>query len=418
MLANETASSGEETYRHHRRPHILMGVTCAQTCLVLPGRLRALRDAGFKVSLLSAPGELLHQTARTEHADAFAVPMERGISPVRDVIALVRIWRLLRHIKPDIVEFSTPKAGLLGVLAARFCGIPVRIYLLRGLKLETSRGLRRLLLFWAERVASGSADLVVCNSQSLRKQVLAMGIAPASKLVLLGGGSSGGVNLARFAAGPSIIRKQFEIPHDAPLIGFSGRLTVDKGLPELLEAFAVILRHMPDAYLLLVGWFDASEDALDSGVRARIEGHPRIICTGFVEDTAPYYRAMDLLVLPSWREGFPNAVLEAAATGVPVIATHCTGSCDAVIPEVTGLLVPTGSPDAICEAVLSLLSDPARRQRMAAAARTWVAENYEDRRVLGLAVALYMSLIAPTQDLGSRLGERQPEVVSGLPASL
>ena len=263
-----------------------------------------------------------------------------GYHLFRDVVALIRIWCLLRRVKPDIVEFSTPKAGLLGILAARFCGIPVRIYLLRGLKLETSRGLRRFLLLLAERITSGNADLVICNSRSLRKRALAIGMAPASKLVLLGGGSSNGVNLARFAPGHSSVRKEFEIPYDASVIGFSGRLTADKGLPELIEAFAAILRHVPDAYLLLVGWFDGAEDALKCEVRVRIEGHPRIICTGFVEDTAPYYRAMDLMVLPSWREGFPNAVLEAAATGIPVIATQCTGSSDAVIPEVTGLLVP------------------------------------------------------------------------------
>ena len=226
-----------------RQPHILVGVTSPQTCLVLPGRLRALRDAGFKVSLLSAPGELLEQTARSEQVEAFAIPMERGISPFRDIVALIRIWRLLQRVRPDIVEFSTPKAGLLGTLAARLSGIPVRIYLLRGLKLETSRSLRRLLLLWAERVASGSADIVVCNSRSLREQALAIGIAPGSKLVLVGEGSSNGVNLARFAPGSTTVRMRFGIPHDAPVIGFSGRLTADKGLPELLEAFAAILRR-------------------------------------------------------------------------------------------------------------------------------------------------------------------------------
>ncbi|HEV2215422.1 MAG TPA: glycosyltransferase family 4 protein [Terracidiphilus sp.] len=391
-------------------------MTSAQTGLVLHGRVRALRDAGFRVSLLSAPGELLEKTARAEQVDTFAVAMERGIAPIRDVVALIRIWRLLRRLKPDIVEFSTPKAGLLGMLAARFCGIPARIYFLRGLKLETSRGLLRMLLLWAERVASASAVLVVCNSRSLHKRALALGIGPASKLVVLGEGSSNGVNLTHFAPGNTSIRRQFGIAEEAPVIGFSGRLTIDKGLPELLEAFAGILRQVPDAYLLLVGWFDAAEDALDQGMRARIEGHPRIICTGYVEDTAPYYRAMNLMVLPSWREGFPNVVLEAAASGVPVIATHCTGSCDAVVSEVTGLLIPVGSPEAISEAVLSLLGDADRRRRMSAAARAWVAENYEDRRVLGLAVSLYMSLITP-RDVET-CGEDRPAAATGLPARL
>ena len=377
-----------------------------------------LREAGFRVSLLSAPGELLERTARSERVNAYAIPMERGISPMADAVAFLRTWRLLRHLMPDIVEFSTPKAGLLGTVAASLCRIPARIYMLRGLKLETSRGLKRYLLLWAERIASYCAHTVVCNSRSLRERALALGIAPASKLIVLGEGSSNGVDLGRFAPGPSQIRKELKIPREAPVIGFVGRLTADKGLPELLEAFAAILNHEPRAYLLLVGWFDGAEDALDVGARARIEGHPRIVCTGFVRDTAPYYRAMNLMVLPSWREGFPNVVLEAAASGVPVVATYCTGSRDAVIPEVTGLLVPPGYPHAICEAVVGLLRDPDRRRRMSAAARRWVVENYEDRRVLGMAVAFYLKLMRPAVAEVSGSEAEQPEAVTGLPASL
>jgi glycosyltransferase involved in cell wall biosynthesis len=155
----------------------------------------------------------------------------------------------------------------------------------------------------------------------------------------------------------------------------------------------MILKSDPLTYLLLVGWFDASEDALDSGIRKRIESHPRIICTGFVSDTAPYYRAMDVLVLPSWREGFPNAALEAAASGIPVILTYCTGSIDAVVPEVTGLIVPPGHPEAISEAVLTLFRSSKRRRQIGTAARAWVAEHYEDRRVLGQTIEFYKSLI-------------------------
>jgi glycosyltransferase involved in cell wall biosynthesis len=179
------------------------------------------------------------------------------------------------------------------------------------------------------------------------------------------------------------------------VVGFVCRLTRDKGIPELIEAFDTILTREPEARLLLVGWFDASEDALAARWRARIANHPRIHCTGFVADTAPYYRAMDVLVLPSWREGFPNVVLEAAATGVPVITTQCTGSRDSVVPEVTGLVIPPGYPEAISEAVLRLLREPARRQRMGAAARSWVCRHFADTRVLLLAVSFYKSLLKP-----------------------
>jgi glycosyltransferase involved in cell wall biosynthesis len=418
MFDTKASRLADETRNHRRKPHILVGVTSPQTCLILPDRIRVLREAGFRVSLLSAPGALLEQTARSEKASAYALPMKRGISPLADAVAFVRIWRLLRHLKPDIVEFSTPKAGLLGTLAAFLCRVPARIYLLRGLRLETAHGLKRQLLLWTERLASYCAHSVVCNSRSLRERALALGVAPASKLMVLGEGSSNGVDLKRFAPGPSGTREQLGIPREAPVIGFVGRLTADKGLPELLEAFAAILAHEPRAYLLLVGWFDAAEDALGVRMRARIEGHPRIVCTGFVTDTVPYYRAINLMVLPSWREGFPNVVLEAAATGVPVIATHCTGSQDAVLSEVTGLLVPPGYPDAICEAVLGLLRNPDRCRRMSATARRWVVENYEDRRVLGLAVDFYLSMVGPSVPTGIAAEENRPEAVTGLPASL
>ena len=189
-------------------------------------------------------------------------------------------------------------------------------------------------------------------------------------------------------------------------MGFVGRLTCDKGLPELMEAFDAILKSEPEAHLLLVGWFDVAEDALCAGLRKSIEHHPHVHCTGFVADTAPYYRAMDLMVLPTWREGFPNAVLEAAATGIPVVTTIATGSRDSVVPEVTGLLIPPGYPEAITEAVLKLLGNPDRRRRMGGAARAWVIEHYANQRVLGLTTAYYKSLLTPAaeQELGTSYG--------------
>jgi glycosyltransferase involved in cell wall biosynthesis len=373
----------------------VVGVTHAQTCLVLGGRLRALREAGFRVTLVSSPGELLERTAASEEVEGIAIPMERGIAPLADLWSLGRLWRLLHRLRPAITEFSTPKAGLLGNLAAWLCGVPVRVYMLRGLKLETAKGWKRRLLLTTERLAAACAHVVVCNSESLRAKALALGVARAAKLHLLGEGSSNGVDMERFTPGPSDVRERLGLGSAAHVVGFVGRMTRDKGLPELMEAFEGIRAAEPGACLLLVGWFDASEDALDSELRARIEGHAQIHCTGFVEDTAPYYRAMDVMVLPTWREGFPNVVLEAAATGIPVITTESTGSRDSVVPEVTGLLIPPGYPEAIFEAVLKLLRDPERRLRMGEAARAWVLKHYVDERVLGLTADYYKSLLKP-----------------------
>lgn len=378
-------------------PQIVVGVTHPQTCLTLTGRLRALGEAGFRVTLISSPGELLQKTAAREGARAIALKMERGMAPMADLVSLIRLWRLLRALRPEMTEFSTPKAGLLGGLAARFAGVPARVYMLRGLKLDTATGLRRRILLGAERLAARCAQVVLCNSESLRREALSLRIAPPEKLNILGSGSSNGVNVERFSPGASDVRRQLGLRRESPVIGFVGRLTRDKGLPELLEAFELILKIEPEARLLLVGWFDASEDSLSPSVQARIECHPRIHCTGYVEDTAPYYRAFDLLVLPTWREGFPNAVLEAAATGLPVVTTECTGSRDSVVPEVTGLLIPPGYPEAIAEAVIRLLHDPARRRRMGAAARAWIVEHYSDERVLALTADFYRDLFVKSR---------------------
>jgi len=389
---HSSARLRERSYTSHK-PHIVVGITASQSCLILGGRLRTLRESGFRVTLVSGPGELLARTAAEEGVESIAIPMRREMAPVADLWSLLRLCWLLYRLKPEMTEFSTPKAGLLGSMAAMLCGVPSRVYLLRGLKLETSTGIKRRILLAAERLASACSHAVLCNSESLRDRALALRVAPASKLLLLGGGSSSGVDAERFSPGPGSLRAWLGFSPDTLVVGYVGRLTRDKGLPELVEAFDAILAAMPQAHLLLVGWFDTSEDELSHELRARIENHPRIHLTGFVADTAPYYRIMDVMVLPTWREGFPNVVLEAAASGIPVVTTLCTGSRDTVVPGMTGLLIPPGYPIAISEAVLQLLRDPERRLRMGKAARAWVMENYVKDRVLELTVRCYKSLL-------------------------
>lgn len=395
------ADDSQHPSRVNPNPHIVIGITNSQTCLVLAGRLRALKSAGFRVTLVSSPGPFLATTAKSEGVDFHELPMERGISFFRDLRALIQLTRLLLRLQPDVVEFSTPKAGLLGMIAARLAGVKYRVYLLRGLRLETAMGMKRVAMVAAERLTSYCAQVVLCSSRSLRQQALALRLAPEAKLQLLGNGSSHGVDTERFAPGPSSLRWRLGIPDRVPVIGFVGRLTRDKGIPELLQGFSKVLQEAPEARLLMVGWFDESEDALDASMRRQILEHPRIVCTGFVEDTAPYYRAMDFLILPSKREGFPNAVLEAAATGIPVITTFATGARNAVVAGVTGLLIPKGSVAAIRAACMELIRDRARRMRMGQEARAWVVEYFPERDVLGLTVAFYRNLLHahPTADV-------------------
>jgi glycosyltransferase involved in cell wall biosynthesis len=378
-----------------------VGVTSAQTCLVLTGRLRALHLTGFRVVLVASPGALLTRTAEVEGVGAHPLAMSRGIAPLSDLRSLLNLCFCLIRQRPAVTDFSTPKAGLLGNLAAWALRVPHRVYTLRGLKLESSKGWKRRLLLASERTAASCAHVVLCNSVSLRNEARVLKIAPEHKLHLLGEGSSNGVDTKRFspeseANHPSAgqtLRRQLGIQAGDSVLGFVGRLTADKGIPELLVAFDAILRAEPHCWLLLVGWFDASEDALHPRWRAHIAAHARIRHVGFVDDTAPYYRAMDLLILPTHREGFPNVVLEAASSGVAVITTESTGARDAVVPEVTGILIPPGHPPAIVESALQLIRDPERRLRMGRAARAWVLERYSQALVLALATEFYLNLM-------------------------
>jgi hypothetical protein len=230
-------------------PVIVVGVTHSQTCLVLRDRLRALREAGFRVTLISSPGELLDSTARQAGVEQVAIPICREISPLKDLVSLFRLWRLLGRCKPDLVEFSTPKAGLLGMLTACLRGVPRRIYMLRGLKLETATGWKRRLLLAAEWLTARCAHVVLCNSESLRSEALAMGLAPRARMRLLGDGSSNGVDMDRFSPGPNDVRARLGYSRQTRVVGFVGRLTRDKGVPELIEALAGILHEEPEARL-------------------------------------------------------------------------------------------------------------------------------------------------------------------------
>ena len=351
----------------------------AQT--LLRGQLAAMRAAGFDVLLVSSPGPELDEVVAGEGVRAAAVTMARPIRPLADARALVQLVRLLRAERPQIVNASTPKAGLLGMVAAWLARVPVRIYLVRGLRLETTRGLLRFVLGLTERLAAACATVVVCNSRSLLDAYAAARLAPRRRLRVLGPGSSTGVAPARFlstdalrAAGAAV-RREHGIAPEAPVIGFVGRFTRDKGIPELVAAFEALQPRFPGLTLLLVGRFE-EDDPVPPAVVERIGRDAQIKQAGFVRDAAPYYHAMDVLAFPSHREGFPNAPLEAALAGVPTVGSRATGVVDAVEDGATGLLVETGSAPALADALGRVLGDGALRTRLGEAARARVLECF------------------------------------------
>jgi lipopolysaccharide/colanic/teichoic acid biosynthesis glycosyltransferase len=340
---------------------VVTAATSAWT--LLRGQLLWLHKQGHHVTLVTSPGDVFAATLEREGVDGVAVTMEREISPVKDLISLRQLISVFSREKPDVINVSTPKAGLLGGIAGVMTSVPVRIYTLRGLRMETSQGVKRSVLWFAEWIACACAHKVVCVSPSLRDRAIELRLVSPDKAVVLGGGSSNGVIAERFEPSPErkahaqVIRQDLGIPLDSFVFGFVGRFTRDKGILELLEAFERVSDQFSQARLLLVGDFETG-DPIPETAREQIERHPKIVRSGFVQDTAPYYHVLDVLVLPSHREGFPNVPLEAASAAKAVITTSATGARDAVIERVTGLVVSVGDSTSLASAMTQLLSQP------------------------------------------------------------
>jgi glycosyltransferase involved in cell wall biosynthesis len=353
---------------------------------LLAGQLRRLSEEGFRVSLVTSPGPDLDGIAEREGVEVETVPLSREIRPLQDLLSWLRLVRLFRRLRPDVVNAGTPKAGLLGMLAARAVGVPVRIYTLRGLRLETASGVKRRLLFWSERWACACAHRVLCVSESLRRRAVELGLVAEAKAAVPGAGSSNGVDVERFEAAAAdraqarALAGELGLPEGAPVIGFVGRFTRDKGIGELVEAFDRISAELPGTRLLLLGDFE-SGDPVPPQLARRLREDSRMVLPGFVPDTAPYYPLMDVLALPSYREGFPNAPLEAAAAGVPTVGYRATGVVDAVVDGRTGTLLPVGDVEALARGLLDYLRDPELRRSHGEAARERVRREFRREKV-------------------------------------
>ena len=366
----------------------------------LRGQLADMRQRGHQVTLLThGPPEQLARLRRREGVEVYDVPMSREIDLAQDMRSLVALTRRLLELRPDVVNASTPKAGLLGMLAAAAAGVPVRIYLLRGLRLETTRGPKRAILWACERAAMSTAGQVLCVSSSLQGRAEELRLLKPGAGRVLGEGSSNGLELGRFerdeALDAEIVRARARLGLGAEdrVIGFVGRLTRDKGIEELLEVFEQLAAQRPDVYLLLIGDFEEGDPVSDAR-RASCERHPRILHTGFVRRPEPYYYMMDVLAFPSWREGLPNVPLQAAACEVPVVGFDTTGTRDAIRHGVTGTLVTPGDTEALRRVLAHYLTDEAHRARHGARGKAWVAEAFQPERIWKELAQLYEELLA------------------------
>src|ERR1700730_323085 len=391
------------------RPRLVIAVNSAIAVGFLQGQLQFFQDKGFDVTVLCPERRKDEwEVARPEGVPIIEVPMARVIAPLQDLVSLWRLWRIMRMLRPAVTNVGTPKAGLLGGFAAWLNRVPCRFYTLHGLRFETTKGFRRRLLIYAERLACRFAHRVICVSQSVRERAIASRLTNRERTFVFGAGSCNGVNASHFAATPETmtraaeLRRQLGIPPQAPVALFVGRFTCDKGVPELMEAFSQLIHRFPELRLLLVGCFEDG-DPLPVTIRRALEAHSRVIFAGAVQNTAPYYAIADVLVLPSHREGLPTVVLEAQAAGKPVVGASATGIVDVVSDGETGLLFPVSDVQALAQAIAKLITDKGLANKLGLAGQEQVKRKFQQQQIWEELYRAYFAVLQSQEPLASLL---------------
>ncbi len=380
-------------------PRLLHITTVPMSFKFFEGQVAYMKDQGFEVHALSSPGAFLEEFAEREQITAHSVEMLRQISPLQDLKAILRLCRRIRKIRPTIVHSHTPNGGLLGTIAAWLTRTPIRIYHIRGLPLMTAKGNKRRLLWLSEKIACLLAHRVLCVSHSIREVAIAEKLCSPHKIKVLLGGSGNGVDaIGRYNpdrltnSEHQAIRSEYGIPETALVIGFVGRIVRDKGVHELIQAWKMLRDEFPNLHLLVVGMLE-TQDPVDSDVVDILQNDDRIHLTDRQWDTPPFYAAMDLLVLPTYREGLPNVPLEAAAMRLPVVATRIPGCIDAVQDGVTGSLVPPYDGEALANAIRCYLLDSSLREDHAIAGRNRVLDFFRQEKIWEALEQEYVDLL-------------------------
>jgi glycosyltransferase involved in cell wall biosynthesis len=366
---------------------------------LLPGQMQFMKSNGFDVLMISADGKELEAVIQKEQCRHIIVPMTRKITPWQDLKCLLMLVRIFRKERPGIVHTHTPKAGLLGMLAAKIAGVKTRIHTVAGLPLMVETGFKYRLLRFIEKITYAAATHVWPNSNSLLQFIKNNRLCNENKLAVIAKGSSNGINLHRFDPGrldEKILEKvKASIDHDQEntYLLCIGRLVKDKGIVELLHVFKELRQGNGSLRLLLVGEYEQGLDPLPEDSLHEIRNNPAIVHVSWTDHVEYYMYVADYFVFPSHREGFPNVLLQAGAMGLPVICSNIAGNIDIVSNHETGLIFDKGNESQLLKLLQYALSHPQHMQEMAGKLQHDIQVNYRQENIWQNLLEAYKSLV-------------------------
>ncbi|WP_433628215.1 glycosyltransferase family 4 protein [Chryseobacterium cucumeris] len=355
----------------------------------------------FDIIGVSSPGKELDEVKNEEGIDVIAIDMSRKITPLKDIKSLWSTYKLLKREKPQIVHTHTPKAGIVGMLAARMAKVPHRLHTVAGLPLMEVKGVKRQVLDFVEKLTYTSATKVYPNSKGLSDYIIKHKYTDSYKLKVIGNGSSNGIDTSFFSPEQvsenqkAILQKELKIKDTDFVFIFVGRLVGDKGINELINAFSVLNKNenQQRSKLLLVGSLEHELDPLYPDTLKEIENNPDIISVGFQKDVRPYFAISDALVFPSYREGFPNVVMQAGAMELPSIVSDINGCNEIIVENQNGVIVPVKDSERLMEEMEKMILDKDYYQALKMNARLMIENRFEQSVIWNALLSEYNKLI-------------------------
>ncbi|MCH4823816.1 glycosyltransferase family 4 protein [Gramella lutea] len=354
----------------------------------------------YNVTAVSSEKNRLDKYGKDNSVSTYHVEMTRAITPGKDLRSLISLYQFLKKEKPLIVHTHTPKAGIIGMLASKLAGVPIRLHTVAGLPLLETSGAKRKILDFVEKMTYRMATRVYPNSFELKNICLQLGYAEENKFKVLGQGSSNGIDTNYFDPEKftdiekTELRSKLNIPESDFIYVFVGRLVKEKGINELVKSFEKVNSEFPETTLLLVGPFEQELDPVDEDVYKTIKSHKKIITTGYQTDVRPFFAISDVLTFPSYREGFPNVVMQANAMSLPVIVSDINGCNEIVSNGINGIIVPPKKKDNLREAMILLLEDRDLRMKVKINSRKLIQDKYERKQFWQILLKEYKELEA------------------------